>query len=141
MNEVVATALRTPRLTGFLLGVFGAVGLALAAVGLYGVLAYLVAQRTHEIGIRLAIGADRPQILGMVLKQGLLLAAAGLLIGLLGALALTGLMQGLLYGVGPNDPITFVTVAAVLLLIALAASFLPAWRATRVSATTAMAGR
>jgi predicted permease len=141
MNEVVATALRTPRLTGFLLGVFGAIALALAAVGLYGVLAYLVAQRTQEIGIRLAVGADRSQILGMVLKQGLSLAAAGLVIGLLGALALTRLMQGLLYEVGPNDPITFVTVAAVLLLIALAASFLPARRATTVSPMTALGAR
>jgi len=141
MNEVVAIALRTPRLTGFLLGVFGAIGLALAAVGLYGVLAYLVALQTPEIGIRLAIGADRSQILVMVLKQGLSLAAAGLVIGLLGALALTRLMQGLLYGVGPNDPITFVTVAAVLLLIALAASFLPARRATKVSPITALGAR
>src|SRR5262245_25124029 len=141
MNEVVATALRTPRLTGFLLGVFGAIGLSLAAVGLYGVLAYLVAQRTQEIGIRLAIGADRSRILVMVLRQGLSLAAAGLVIGLLGALALTRLMQGLLYGVGPNDPITFVTVAAVLLLVALAASFLPARRATKVSPITALGTR
>ena len=141
MNDVVATALKTPRLTGFLLGVFGAIGLALAAVGLYGVLAYLVAQRTQEIGIRLAIGADRSRILGMVLKQGLTLAAAGLAIGLLGALALTRLMQGLLYGVGPNDPITFVTVAALLLGVALAASLLPAWRATWIPATKAITGR
>jgi predicted lysophospholipase L1 biosynthesis ABC-type transport system permease subunit len=141
MNEVVATALRTPRLTGFLLGVFGAIGLALAAVGLYGVLAYLVAQRTQEIGIRLAIGADRSQILGMVLKQGLSLAAAGLVIGLVGALALTRLMQGLLYGVGPTDPITFVAVAAVLLIVALAASLLPARRAIKVSPSTALGAR
>ncbi|HEX8030827.1 MAG TPA: ABC transporter permease [Vicinamibacterales bacterium] len=138
MNDVVATALRTPRLTGFLLAVFAAIGLALAAVGLYGVLAYLVAQRTQEIGIRLAIGADRSQILGMVLKQGLSLAGVGLIIGLLGALALSRLMQGLLYGVGPNDPITFIAVAAVLLGVALAASFLPARRATRVSPITAV---
>ena len=141
MNDVVATALRTPRLTGFLLGVFGAIGLALAAVGLYGVLAYLVAQRTQEIGIRLAIGADRLRILGMVLKQGLSLAAAGLVIGLLAALALTRLMQGLLYGVGPTDPVTFVTVAAILLVVALAASLLPAWRATWIPATKAITGR
>jgi predicted permease len=140
MNEVVATSLRTPRLTAFLLSVFGAIGLALAAVGLYGVLAYVVTQRTQEIGIRLAIGADRSQILGMVLRQGLSLAGAGLMIGLLGALALTRLMQGLLYGIGPNDPITFVAVAAALLVVALAASLLPAWRATWIPATTAITG-
>jgi predicted permease len=138
MNEVVAAALATPRLTGFLLGAFAAIALALAAVGIYGVLAYLVSQRTQEIGIRLAIGADRSQVLGMVLRHGLSLAAVGIVLGLIGALALTRLMQSLLYGVGPNDPITFVTVAVVLLFIALMASFLPARRATRVSPTIAL---
>ena len=138
MNEVVAAALATPRLTGFLLGAFAAIALALAAVGIYGVLAYLVSQRTREIGIRLAIGADRSQVLGLVLRHGLSLAAIGIVIGLVGALALTRLMQGLLYGVRPNDPITFVAVAAALLLIALLASLLPARRATRVSPTIAL---
>ena len=141
MNDVVAAALATPRLTGFLLGVFGAIALALAAVGIYGVLAYLVSQRTQEIGIRLAIGADRSQVLGMVLRQGLSLAAVGIVVGLIGAFALTRLMQSLLYEVRPNDPITFVAVAAALLLIALAASFLPARRATRVSPTIALGAR
>ena len=141
MNDVVAAALSTPRLTGLLLGVFGAIALALAAVGIYGVLAYLVSQRTQEIGIRLAIGADRSQVLGMVLRQGLSLAAVGIVVGLIGAFALTRLMQSLLYEVRPNDPITFVAVAATLLLIALAASFLPAWRATRVSPTIALGAR
>ena len=135
MNDVVAAALATPRLTGFLLGAFAAIALALAAVGIYGVLAYLVSQRTQEIGIRLAIGADRSQVLGMVLRQGLSLAAVGIVVGLIGAFALTRLMQSLLYEVRPNDPITFVAVAAALLLIALMASFLPARRATRVSPT------
>ena len=138
MNDVVAAALATPRLTGFLLGVFGAIALALAAVGIYGVLAYLVSQRTQEIGIRLAIGADRSQVLGMVLRQGLSLAAVGIVVGLIGAFALTRLMQSLLYEVRPNDPTTFVAVAAALLLIALVASFLPAWRATRVSPMIAL---
>ena len=141
MNDVVAAALATPRLTGFLLGVFGAIALALAAVGIYGVLAYLVSQRTQEIGIRLAIGADRSQVLGMVLRQGLSLAAVGIVVGLIGAFALTRLMQSLLYEVRPNDPITFVAVAAALLLIALAASFLPARRATKVSPTIALGAR
>ena len=141
MNDVVAAALATPRLTGFLLGVFGAIALALAAVGIYGVLAYLVSQRTQEIGIRLAIGADRSQVLGMVLRQGLSLAAVGIVVGLIGAFALTRLMQSLLYEVRPNDPITFVAVAAALLLIALAASFLPARRATKVSPTITLGAR
>ena len=138
MNDVVAAALATPRLTGFLLGVFAAIALALAAVGIYGVLAYLVSQRTQEIGIRLAIGADRSHVLGLVLLQGLGLAAVGIVAGLIGAFALTRLMQSLLYGVRPHDPITFVAVTAALLLIALMASVLPAWRAIRVSPVIAL---
>lgn len=138
MNDVVATALATPRLTGFLLGAFAAIALALAAVGIYGVLAYLVSQRTPEIGIRLAIGADRSHVLGMVLRQGLTLAAVGIVVGLIGAFALTRLMQNLLYGVRPTDPITFIAVAAAVLLSALSAAVLPALRATRVSPTLAL---
>ena len=141
MNDVVSAALATPRLTGFLLGAFAAIALALAAVGIYGVLAYLVAQRTQEIGVRLALGADRSQVLGMVLRHGLSLAAVGIVIGLIGAFALTRLMQGLLYEVRPHDPITFVAVAAALLLVALMASLLPARRATRVSPTIALRAR
>ena len=138
MNDVVATSLATPRLTGFLLSAFAAIALALAAVGIYGVLAYVVSQRKQEIGIRLAIGADRSQVLGMVLRQGLGLAAIGIAVGLAGAFALTRFMQTVLYKVRPTDPLTFVSVAAGLLLIALAASFLPARRATRVSPITAL---
>jgi predicted permease len=138
MDDVVAAALATPRLTGFLLGTFAAIALALAAVGIYGVLAYLVSQRTPEIGIRLALGADRRQVISMVLKHGLSLAAGGIAIGLPAALALTRLMQSVLYGVGPNDPMTFAAVTAVLLLIALIASVLPALRATRVSPIVAL---
>ncbi len=97
-----------------------------------------MSQRTQEIGIRLAIGADRSQVLGMVLRQGLSLAAIGIVVGLIGAFALTRLMQSLLYEVHPNDPITFVAVAAAVLVIALAASFLPARRATKVSPMSAL---
>ena len=138
MQEVVAASLAVPRLTGFLLGAFAAIALSLAAVGIYGVVAYLVSQRTQEIGIRLAIGADRSQVLGMVLRHGLWLAAVGIVIGLFGAFALTRLMASQLYNVRPNDPLTFVAVAALLLLIALAASVLPARRATGVSPTVAL---
>jgi ABC-type antimicrobial peptide transport system permease subunit len=113
----------------------------LAAVGIYGVLAYLVSQRTQEIGIRLAFGADRSEVVGMVLRQGLALVAVGLVVGLIGAFALTRLMQGLLYGVRPNDPTTFVGVTAVLLVIALIASWLPARRATKVSPIVALRAR
>jgi predicted permease len=138
MRDVVATSLATPRLTGFLLATFAAVALALAAVGIYGVLAYLVSQRTHEIGIRLAIGADRRQVLRMILEQGLRLALAGIVVGVIAAFGLTRLMASLLYQVTPADPVTFAAVPAILALVALAASYLPARRATRVSPVIAL---
>lgn len=138
MDEVVAASLATPRLTGFLLSAFAAVALALAAVGIYGVIAYVVSQRQHEIGIRVAIGADRSRVLGMILTQGLLPTGIGIGVGLAGALALTRLMSSLLYGVRPNDPLTFTAVPAVLLAIALVAILLPARRATNVSPMTAL---
>jgi ABC-type antimicrobial peptide transport system permease subunit len=138
MSEVVSTALATPRLTGFLLGTFAAIALTLAAVGIYGVLSYLVARRTHEIGIRLAVGADRTQVLALVLKQGLTLAGGGIVVGIIAAFLLTRLMQSLLYEVGPGDPWTFVTVSLALVGVSLLASALPAFRATRVSPLIAL---
>ena len=138
MAEVVATALATPRLTGFLLGAFAAIALALAAVGIYGVLAYLVSQRTQEIGVRLAIGADRVQVLTMILKQGMTLAIVGIAVGLFAAFLLTRLMQSLLYQVEPADPATFIAVPVILLLVSLIASYLPALRATKVSPLIAL---
>jgi predicted permease len=138
MTEVVATSLATPRLTGFLMGTFAAIALTLAAVGIYGVLSYLVARRTHEIGIRLAVGADRTQVLALVLKQGLTLAGAGIAVGVVSALLLTRLMQSLLYQVEPGDPWTFVTVSLALVGVSLLASALPAFRATRVSPLIAL---
>jgi putative ABC transport system permease protein len=138
MTEVVSSSLATPRLTGFLLGTFAAIALVLAAVGIYGVLSYLVARRTHEIGIRLAIGAARSQVLQLVLRQGLGLAVAGIVIGVPAAFALTRVMQSVLYQVRPSDPITFVVVPAILVVVALAAAGLPAFRATRVSPLIAL---
>jgi predicted permease len=138
MTEVVSTALATPRLTGFLMGSFAAIALMLAAVGIYGVLSYLVARRTHEIGIRLAVGADRSQVLGLVLKQGMLLAGSGIIAGVIAALLLTRLMQSLLYQVRPSDPITFGIVTVALVAVALVASAVPAYRATRVSPLVAL---
>ena len=120
MTEVVATSLATPRLTGFLMGTFAAIALTLAAVGIYGVLSYLVARRTHEIGIRLAVGADRTQVLALVLKQGMTLAGSGIVVGIVAAFLLTRLMQSLLYEVRPSDPWTFVTVSLALVGVALA---------------------
>jgi putative ABC transport system permease protein len=138
MTEVVGTALATSRLTGFLMGAFAVIALTLAAVGIYGVLSYLVARRTQEIGIRLAIGADRMQVMGMILKQGMTLAAGGIVVGVVAAFLMSRLMQSLLYQVRPADPATFVMVPLVLAAVALLASVLPAFRATRVSPLIAL---
>ena len=119
-------------------GTFAAIALVLAAVGIYGVLAYLVARRTHEIGIRLAIGADRAQVVRMVLAQGLTLTALGLAAGLAGAVALSRLMAAVLYDVAPTDPLTFAVVIPGLLGVAAAASLVPALRAARVSPLVAL---
>jgi predicted permease len=138
MRDVVSTSMATPRLTGFLLSAFAAIALTLAAIGVYGVLSYLVSQRTHEIGIRLAIGANRGQVLGMILRQGVTLAVGGVVVGLLAAFALTRLMESLLYQVTPSDPMIFVAVPLALIGVAMAASYLPALRATRVSPVRAL---
>jgi putative ABC transport system permease protein len=138
LRDVVATALATPRLTGFLLMTFAGIALALAAIGIYGVLAYLVAVRTHEFGIRMAVGADRGRVLTLVMRQGLVLAAAGIAIGLGAAAVLARFMQSLLYQVRAIDPLTFVAVPLLLVVIAMAACLLPAVRATRVSPVTAL---
>jgi putative ABC transport system permease protein len=138
MREVVSAALATPRLTGFLLGSFAAVALLLAAVGLYGVLAYLVSRRTHEIGIRLAVGAGRADVLRMVLGQGLRLAVIGLAMGTVAAMGLSRLIRGLLYDVSPADLSTYVIVSVVLLLVAAFASAIPALRAAHVDPLAAL---
>ncbi len=138
MSEVVDTALATPRLTGFLLGAFAAIASALAVIGLYGVLSYLVARRTHEIGIRMAMGADRGQVLSMIVRRGVALAAAGVVLGLATALAMSRLVRGLLYDVTATDPVTFVLVPIALLAVAALASLVPAIRAVRVSPLVAL---
>jgi putative ABC transport system permease protein len=138
MSDVVGAALATPRLTGFLLGTFAAIALALAAVGIYGVLAYLVSQRTQEIGIRLAVGAGRGQVVRMILRQGVTLGAIGVAVGLMTAFVLTRLMSSLLYDVRPSDPFTFVGVSVLLIVVSVLASGLPALRAARVSPLVAM---
>jgi ABC-type antimicrobial peptide transport system permease subunit len=138
MQEHVDKSLLLPRIAALLLGLFGAVGLTLAAVGLFGVLSYSVRLRTHEIGVRMALGAKPHAILSMILRQGMLLTAAGLAIGLVIALILGRLAASILYGTGGSDPLTFVLVSAVLLGTAAIAIVIPAVRASRVEPTTAL---
>jgi putative ABC transport system permease protein len=138
MTEVTASALSQPRFVTFLLALFAATALTLAAIGVYGTVSLLVAERTQEMGIRLALGADRPAILKLVLGQGMLLAAIGLALGLAGAVALTRTLSGLVYGVGTLDPLTFLAVPALLCVVALLACFLPARRAASVDPITTL---
>ncbi|MEP6496203.1 MAG: FtsX-like permease family protein, partial [bacterium] len=134
----VGDAVARPRLLTVLLGLFGVMGLILGALGIYGVLAYLVTQRTREIGVRVALGAQPRDVLGMVVGSGLRLAAVGVGVGFVGALLLTRFMQGVLYGVSANDPLTFGVVAAALLGVAALASWIPALRAARVDPLVAL---
>jgi putative ABC transport system permease protein len=138
MQQAVSNALWQPRFSMFLLGVFAAVALLLAAVGVYGVMSYAVTQRTSEIGIRVALGARRSDVLALVVRQGLVLAAAGIVLGLAGAYGLSRVMQSLLYEVSSTDAATFAAASAVLLGVALAACFLPALRASRIDPMVAL---
>ncbi len=138
MDGVVADANAQPRFEMLLLAVFAGVALALAAVGIYGVMSYSVSRRTHEIGIRLSLGASRASVLRLVVRQGMTLALAGSAVGLSSALLLSRLMTKMLYGVHPNDPLIFGGVAFVLSVVALAASYVPARRATRIDPMVAL---
>jgi ABC-type antimicrobial peptide transport system permease subunit len=132
LEQSLHDAVARPRLLMGLMAAFGALGLSLGALGLYGVLAYLVNQRQREIGVRLALGADRRRVLRMVLRQGMLLAAGGVLLGIAGALAVGGLLRGVVYGVNPADPALLALVTVTLLAVAAAASWIPARRAASV---------
>jgi len=138
MNEVIAASLAERRFSMILLGSFAVVALVLASLGIYGVISYLVGQRTHELGIRLALGANRSDILRLILGHGLKLALIGVGLGLLVALGLTRLIATMLYGVGATDPATFAIVGMLLTLVALLACYLPARRATRVDPLVAL---
>jgi putative ABC transport system permease protein len=120
------------------IGLFAGVGLVLAAVGLYGIMSYSVARRTHEIGVRMALGAYQTDVLKTVLRQGLMLTLIGLAIGVAAALALTRVLRSLLYGVTPTDPMTFVAVSLLLMVVGLIACYIPARRATRIDPMTAL---
>ncbi|MBM3783253.1 MAG: ABC transporter permease [Acidobacteria bacterium] len=138
MTEVVERSTARPRFNMLLMTIFGAAALLLAAIGVYGLMAYSVEQRQQEIGIRLALGAQTGDVRGMVVWQGMRLAAAGLVVGVAGAYFLTGRIQSLLFGVAPRDPAIFVGVPVVLAAVALAAVWLPALRATRVDPVIAL---
>jgi putative ABC transport system permease protein len=138
MDEWVNRSTSTPRYRTTLLGLFAGLAMILAATGIYGVMSYSVAQRTHEIGIRMALGAKNGDVLRLVVRQGMFLVVVGLGIGLIAAFALTRLMSSLLFGVTSKDPITFVAVAGVLTVVAFIACYIPARRATRVDPLTAL---
>jgi putative ABC transport system permease protein len=138
MEKIVNRSLTVPRLITSLLLIFACIALLLAIMGIYGVVAFAVGQRTHELGVRIALGAGRREVLGLVLRQGLVLAAAGTAVGLLAAFAVTRVLSALLYGVSPRDPAIFVAVPLVLGASAIAASYLPARRAARLDANAAL---
>jgi ABC-type antimicrobial peptide transport system permease subunit len=138
MDEIIARSVAERRFLVVLLGAFAAVALALASIGIYGVVSNSVAQRTHEIGVRMALGATRGDVLRLVVSQGMRPALCGLALGLLAALALTRAMRGLLFGVGARDPVTFTAAALLLAAVAVAACYLPARRATKVDPMAAL---
>jgi predicted permease len=138
MDEVVFAAQSRPRFLALLLTLFSSVALVLAAVGIYGVISYSVAQRTKEFGVRMALGAQRGDVLGIVLGRGMVLALIGIGMGLMGAFTLTRFLSTLLFGVTPTDPLTFVAVSILLGIVAFLASYIPARRATRVDPMAAL---
>ena len=138
MDSIISGTLATRRFSMILLASFAGLALMLSSIGIYGVISYVVGQRTHEIGLRMALGASRTEVLRMVLSQGAKLAGIGVLVGLAASLALTQLMGSMLYGVSPTDPLTFAGVAVILTLVALAACYIPARRAMRVDPMVAL---
>jgi putative ABC transport system permease protein len=138
MDQLLGNSIAQRRLTLVLLASFAALALLLAAVGIYGVISYAVRQRTHEFGIRLALGARARDVLALILKQGLKLTLIGIGLGLLAAYALTRLLESLLFGVRPTDALTFGVIVVVLLGVALLACWIPARRATKVDPLVAL---
>jgi ABC-type antimicrobial peptide transport system permease subunit len=138
MEEIISDSLATRRFSMILLGIFAGLALLLASVGIYGVISYVVGERTREMGIRMALGAQRWDILWLILRQGGSLAAAGVVVGVISSLGLARFMTGQLYGIRATDPVTFIAVAVLLGLVALAACCVPAMRAARVDPMVAL---
>ena len=138
LDNVLSQSVSAPRFRTWLLGGFAGLALMLAAVGIYGVISYAVSQRTQEIGIRMALGAQAADVLKLVVKGGMTLALIGVGLGLAGAFALTRLMTTLLFGVKPTDAVTFAIVSIGLIIVALVACFIPARRATKVDPLVAL---
>lgn len=138
LKDVVSESVAQPRFAMLSLGAFGAIALLLASIGMFGVISYSVSQRTREIGVRMALGARRSSVLAMVLAQGLRLAAMGIAIGVIAALAVTRLMSRFLYGVRPSDPATYLALSALLAAVVLLATLIPARRAAAVDPMAAL---
>ncbi|HLJ40041.1 MAG TPA: FtsX-like permease family protein [Candidatus Acidoferrales bacterium] len=138
LDEVLSNSFAARRLSMILLGIFAALALVLSCVGIYGVISYVVGQRTHEIGVRMALGAQRNDVLRLILGQGVRMAMIGVGIGLMAALALTRLMSRMLFGVSATDPVTFAGVAVLLCGVAIVACYIPARRAMRVDPMEAL---
>jgi predicted permease len=138
LERVVADSISDRKLYLVLLGLFAALALALAMAGIYGVLSYLAKLRTREFGVRMALGARQADLLGMVLRQGMVLVGAGMIVGLIASFGLTRLLETLLYGVKPSDPLTYIAVAVTIAFVALIACFVPAWRATQIDPVIAL---
>jgi len=138
MQDVIGDSLAARRFTRLLLGVFAGLALVLAAVGIYGVVSYAVSQSTHEIGLRMALGADRRSVLAMVLGSAIRMALVGIATGGVAAVAATRALRSLLFGISASDPVTLGAVSLILLLVALLASYMPARRATRVDPMIAL---
>ncbi|HSM78132.1 MAG TPA: FtsX-like permease family protein, partial [Bryobacteraceae bacterium] len=138
LDQIKSSTVANDRLQTMMLSLFAGVALLLAAIGIYGVISYSVTQRTHELGIRAALGASGRGLLGLVIRQGMSVALAGLAIGFAGSLLLTRLLSSLLFGVSPRDPLTLAAVAVILGGVALLACYLPAHRAARVDPVVAL---
>jgi putative ABC transport system permease protein len=138
MDEIISRAVARQRFSTMLLGIFATLALVLAAVGIYGVMSYSIAQRTHEIGIRMALGAQPKDVLKMAVGQATKLVGTGMVIGLVAAFVLTRAMASLLFGISSTDPSTFAVISVVLMSVALLASYIPARRATKVDPMIAL---